>query len=89
MGCVGQLDPRVDLYVDTSKKGKAQSTRADTSVFPDENVGSRKTADVLVMASKLAYENPAVVQRVVTTVWKMNFVKFYECWNGMRRLRTE
>jgi hypothetical protein len=86
LGCVGQLDPRADLYVDTSKKGKAQSTRADASVFPDENVGSRKTADVLVMASKLAYENPAVVQRVVTDVWKMNFVKFYECWNEYQHM---
>lgn len=62
---IGHLDPRCELYVDTSEAGKAESTRADTLVFPDEDIGSRRTADVCVMAAKLSYENPAVVQRVV------------------------
>ncbi|XP_073388688.1 triacylglycerol lipase OBL1 [Physcomitrium patens] len=86
LSCVGALDPRCDLYVDTSRPGKASSTRADGVVFPDENVGSRSTADVCVMAAKLAYENPAVVKRVVKDIWKMNFVKFYECWNENQQM---
>nr|XP_024370010.1 uncharacterized protein LOC112279617 [Physcomitrium patens]PNR57011.1 hypothetical protein PHYPA_004004 [Physcomitrium patens] len=86
LSCVGALDPRCDLYVDTSRPGKASSTRADGVVFPDENVGSRSTADVCVMAAKLAYENPAVVKRVVKDIWKMNFVKFYECWNEHQQM---
>ena len=79
---IGHLDPRCELYVDTSEAGKAESTRADTLVFPDEDIGSRRTADVCVMAAKLSYENPAVVQRVVEQCWNMHFVKFFNCWNG-------
>nr|PNR63305.1 hypothetical protein PHYPA_001730 [Physcomitrium patens] len=86
LSCVGALDPRCDLYVDTSRPGKASSTRADAVVFPDENVGSRSTADVCVMAAKLAYENPAVVKRVVKDIWKLNFVKFSECWNEQQQM---
>ncbi|XP_024370194.1 triacylglycerol lipase OBL1 [Physcomitrium patens] len=86
LSCVGALDPRCDLYVDTSRPDKASSTRADALVFPDENVSSRSTADVCVMAAKLAYENPAVVKRVVKDIWMMNFVKFYECWNEHQQM---
>jgi len=82
LSIVGQLDPRCDLYVNTTKAAKADSKRADALVFPDEDVGARATADVCVMAAKLAYENPAVVERVVKDVWGMHFVKFYNSWNG-------
>lgn len=82
LSLIGLLDPRSTLYVDTSKASKADSTRADTSVFPAENMGARSTADVCVMAAKLAYENPAVVKKVVEKDWKLHFVKFYNCWNG-------
>ncbi|KAG0600272.1 hypothetical protein M758_11G020500 [Ceratodon purpureus] len=88
LSCVGQLDPRNELYVDTSKKGKAESTRTDELVFPDENVGSRKTADVCVMAAKLAYENEAVVKRVVEQSWNMHFVKFFDCWNDYQHMNN-
>ncbi|XP_078446985.1 triacylglycerol lipase OBL1-like [Wolffia australiana] len=33
------------------------------------------------MASKLAYENEAVIRRTVTDVWHMEFIGFYNCWN--------
>ncbi|XP_073394082.1 triacylglycerol lipase OBL1 isoform X1 [Physcomitrium patens] len=38
------------------------------------------------MAAKLAYENPAVVKRVVKDIWKLNFVKFSECWNEQQQM---
>lgn len=82
LSIVGQLDPRCNLYVDTSQAAKADSTRADAIVFPDENVGARATADVCVLAAKLAYENKAVVKRVVEQNWGMKFVQFYNSWNG-------
>lgn len=80
--CVGQLDPRLNLTVDTSQEGKAHSTEANTEIFPNEHIGARSTANVCVMAAKLAYENQAVVKKVVTQNWKMHFVGFWNCWNG-------
>lgn len=82
LSLVGQMDPRATLYVNTSQYAKEHSNQADAKVFPDENVGSRATADVCVMSAKLAYENAAVVKRVVEQIWNMNFVGFYSCWNG-------
>lgn len=79
---MGQLDPRLNLTVDTSKEGKAHSAEANAQIFPDETIGSRSTANVCVMAAKLAYENKAVVKKVVTQNWNMHFVGFYNCWNG-------
>ena len=84
--CIGHMDPRSKLILDTSAEARAHSKQADVLVFPDENVGSRKTADVCVMAAKLAYENPAFVERVVNKIWNMNFVKFFNCWNGTNQL---
>lgn len=88
LSCIGHLDPRTDLFVDKSEEGQADSTRADTVVFPDENVGSRRTADVCVMTAKLAYENPAVVKRIVTECWNMHFVKFFNCWNEYQKMHN-
>jgi hypothetical protein len=82
LSLIGLIDPRSSLFIDTSGAGKADSTRADTKVFPCENVGARSTADVCVIAAKVAYENPSVVEKVVTEGMKMHFVKFYNCWNG-------
>jgi hypothetical protein len=84
--CIGHMDPRTKLFLDTSPEGKAKSKQADPVIFPDESVGSRRTADVCVMAAKLAYENPVFVERVVTKEWKMHFVKFFNCWNGTNQL---
>lgn len=68
--------------MDDSKSGKAQSTEANAQIFPFEHIGARSTADVCVMAAKLAYENEAVVKRIVEQTWKMHFVGFWNCWNG-------
>lgn len=43
---------------------------------------SRYHAALCVMASKLAYENEAFIRDVVTRRWRMDFVKYYDCWNG-------
>ncbi|KAL3681646.1 hypothetical protein R1sor_024602 [Riccia sorocarpa] len=40
------------------------------------------TADVLVMASKIVYENGNYIERCVGKIWKMIFVGFWDCWNG-------
>jgi len=82
LSLIGLLDRRSTLFVDTSPSAQANSTTANTEVFPSEDVGARSTADVCIMAAKLAYENPAVVEKVVVNDWKMHFVKFYNCWNG-------
>jgi len=79
---VGQLDPRLNLIIDTSKEAKAHSTEATTDIFPNETIGARSTANVCIMAAKIAYENPAVVKKVVTQNWNMHFVGFWNCWNG-------
>lgn len=86
LSLIGLLDQRTTLYTDTSKSAKADSKRADTEVFPNENHGARSTADVMIMAAKLAYENPAVIQKVVEKDWKMEYVKFFNCWNGEHAL---
>jgi hypothetical protein len=70
------------LYTDTSASAKAHSTKTDTDSFPVEGTGSRRTLDFTIMASKLVYENPEVVKKVVEQDWNMHFVGFYTCWNG-------
>ncbi|KAJ8635701.1 hypothetical protein MRB53_009968 [Persea americana] len=37
--------------------------------------------ELLLMASKVAYENEEYVKNAMTNYWKMNFVGFYNCWN--------
>lgn len=88
LSMIGLIDPRSSLFIDTSGAGKADSTRADAEVFPCENVGARSTADVCVIAAKVAYENPSVVERVVTEGMKMHFVKFYNFWNEYQNMKS-
>ena len=66
-----QIDPRTKLYVDESQQGHDQGQEATSTVFPGTDAGARSTGDVCMMASKLAYENEAVVKEVVTDVWKV------------------
>ncbi len=68
---IWQLDPRTKLYTDTSASAKAHSTKTDTYSFPVEGTGSRATLDVTIMASKLVYENPEVVKKVVEQDWNV------------------
>lgn len=67
-----QLDPRTKLYVDKSAAGQALSEAATSKIFPGTDDGARSTADVLVMASKLAYENESVIKKVVTEDWNVS-----------------
>lgn len=66
-----QIDPRTKLYVDKSQQGQDHSQIATSTVFPGTDAGARATGDVCMMASKLAYENEAVVKQVVTNDWKV------------------
>ncbi|KAL3681565.1 hypothetical protein R1sor_024521 [Riccia sorocarpa] len=64
------IDPRVALY-----------TRSPTDAFSGTRYGSKFTADALMMASKIAYENEKFIKKIVTKVWKMKFKGFFNCWN--------
>jgi hypothetical protein len=68
---IWHLDPRRHLYMNTSDAAKANSTKTDTASFPAEGSGSRSAMDVCIMASKLAYENELVVQKVVEEDWNV------------------
>ncbi|XP_021852685.1 triacylglycerol lipase OBL1 isoform X2 [Spinacia oleracea] len=41
-----------------------------------------------MMASKLVYENEHVIQTIVSRLWKMEHVKFYDCYNDYQKKRT-
>ncbi|KAL3681566.1 hypothetical protein R1sor_024522 [Riccia sorocarpa] len=68
------IDPRVAFY-----------TRPPTNAFAGTRYGSKFTADALMMASKIAYENEKFVRKVVTKVWKMKFKGFFNCWNEFQQ----
>ncbi|CAL5070501.1 unnamed protein product [Urochloa decumbens] len=57
----------------------------DRSIKPAD---PRFDAALCAMASKLAYENEAFIQNVVTTHWQMEFVRFYNCWNEFQNAYT-
>ncbi|KAL2620316.1 hypothetical protein R1flu_000521 [Riccia fluitans] len=84
---IGALDPRTALLSASSPSTKVK-VDDNLLVFPGKEYGSKYTADVLVMASKLAYENAKFVERVVTNDWKMNFVGFYDCWNEFQKQKN-
>ncbi|KAL2620314.1 hypothetical protein R1flu_000519 [Riccia fluitans] len=75
---IGALDPRSTLCYTG-----IPSSNVNAVLFPGADCGSKFLADVLVMASKLAYENAKYVEKVVTRIWKMHFVGFYNCWNAV------
>ncbi|KAG0476193.1 hypothetical protein HPP92_013034 [Vanilla planifolia] len=41
-----------------------------------------------MMASKLSYENAAVIVNQVEKRWKMHFVRFFDCWNRYLKNRA-
>jgi hypothetical protein len=38
------------------------------------------------MAAKMAYENELVISSIVKNHWHMEFLGFYNCWNGKNKL---
>lgn len=66
---IAQLDPRTELWKEKSGDDSPPSDTATSKTFPGNDAGARKTADVMIMASKLAYENKLIVENVVTNTW--------------------
>ncbi|XP_015884351.3 triacylglycerol lipase OBL1 [Ziziphus jujuba] len=57
----------------------------DSRVELDDKVkaGNKKyEATLCIMASKLSYENQTFIENVVQNHWKMQFLGFYNFWNG-------
>ncbi|GMP44055.1 hypothetical protein CsSME_00013159 [Camellia sinensis var. sinensis] len=54
----------------------------DKSITTNES--SKYGASLSIMASKLSYENEAFVQTIVTDHWKMEFLGFFNFWNGKK-----
>ncbi|XP_010263523.1 PREDICTED: uncharacterized protein LOC104601764 isoform X1 [Nelumbo nucifera] len=50
----------------------------DSSITHENN---RYYAALSIMAAKLAYENEAFIQSIITHHWKMKFIGFYNFWN--------
>ncbi|CAK8544991.1 unnamed protein product [Lathyrus sativus] len=69
---IGHLDARLDLKFLTQGQFKPQ-------------LRNRDLMDLCIMSSKLAYENPKLVQDIVTSRWNMHFVDFYDCWNDFQK----
>ncbi|KAE8669109.1 Remorin family protein isoform 1 [Hibiscus syriacus] len=66
----------------TSSIGNADiRTELDQSIKGGD---AKYKAALSVMASKISYENEAFVESIVTQLWKMKFVKFYNFWNDYR-----
>ncbi|XXG48844.1 hypothetical protein AAC387_Pa02g3179 [Persea americana] len=72
---LGHIDPRLDLTKSSSLISYLPQWGALNTM---EGVN---LLELLLMASKAAYENEAYVKNAVTNHWKMNFVGFYSCWN--------
>ncbi|KAH9320671.1 hypothetical protein KI387_015310, partial [Taxus chinensis] len=73
---IGHLDERLDLNID--------GDGAENII----KLGSRRCADICIMASKIAYENESVIRNVVTKRWKMHFVEFFNCWNDFLKTKS-
>ncbi|KAJ8635705.1 hypothetical protein MRB53_009972 [Persea americana] len=72
---LGHTDPRLHLTKSSSPVSYLPQLGALNTV---EGVN---LLELLLMASKAAYENEEYVNNAVTNYWKMNFVGFYNCWN--------
>ncbi|KAI3727396.1 hypothetical protein L1987_67210 [Smallanthus sonchifolius] len=73
---IGHIDGRINL--------EASPPSEQIELQP----GSESLLDLSMMASKLAYENVAVIKNVVNLHWKMHLVDFYNCWNEYEKERS-
>ncbi|KAJ7283083.1 hypothetical protein O6H91_Y349000 [Diphasiastrum complanatum] len=77
---IGHLDPRLDLFAHEDN-----SDTDDLASFLNSNGDFRPQADLCMMASKLAYENRAIMRQVVTDRWHMHYVEAHNCWNENKK----
>ncbi|CDP02499.1 unnamed protein product [Coffea canephora] len=57
----------------------------DASIPIDD---TRYNSALAIMAAKVVYENPAHIEDVVSKIWKMEFMGFYDFWNAFQRKPT-
>ncbi|KAK1280536.1 hypothetical protein QJS04_geneDACA004810 [Acorus gramineus] len=74
------VDSRLDLFHTASSSNKVDKI--------NNTFNAVEPFDLTMMASKIAYENPAFVQNAVEKHWKMHFVKFFSCWNEFYKANT-
>ncbi|TXG59424.1 hypothetical protein EZV62_013997 [Acer yangbiense] len=60
--------------------------KLDSSIKPGDN--ERYFGALSMMASKVAYENKAFIETVVTNHWKMEFLGSYDYWNDYQEKAT-
>ncbi|KAJ7563420.1 hypothetical protein O6H91_03G109400 [Diphasiastrum complanatum] len=83
LSIMGHLDLRTDLDSSILDSGHIDSNgRYDRGAIIRDNPNTKWAADLCMMASKLTFENSAVIKKVVTTSWKMSMVDDpYDFWN--------
>ncbi|EEF28563.1 uncharacterized LOC8284735 [Ricinus communis] len=94
---IGYLDSRMDLHGTPMVSHQADEviSNADNPSLKEGHnskikgaLGNRSLMDLCIMASKLAYENTKVVERVVAEHWKMHFVADYGGMNYFQDARN-
>jgi len=55
----------------------------DTDIKPADN--SKYHAHLSIMAAKIAYENENAIKTIVTDKWKMEFLKYFNCYNEFEK----
>ncbi|KAJ7562907.1 hypothetical protein O6H91_03G088600 [Diphasiastrum complanatum] len=79
---IGHLDLRttLDNSILTSPSMDCKG-HCDRGAIIRDNPDTKWAADLCIMASKLAYENSFVIQKIVTNNWNMSMVGSYNFWN--------
>ncbi|KAJ7534746.1 hypothetical protein O6H91_12G002100 [Diphasiastrum complanatum] len=82
------LDRDIALHRGKELNGMTLNFFTDKSLFEDAPEAASEAvmmAEICMMSSKLAYENAAVIKKIITDAWNMNFVAQYDCWNECQR----